>query len=173
MNRKCLNSNNLLSFCKNIKHLNIKKNKKIITLKSSLVFVSGHSCSVCCSCFKHNSQNALWGLWLKQDTNKRLKSFMHVYDRKLADIAGWKSHKILDTYSALTAIVISLPLLSTLSHPFSVSCSHILSLAPIGSFSHSHVPLEVSKSLPLFCPCEGQAVTRLVISHSSFPRPAS
>lgn len=72
---------------------------------------------------------------------------MHVYDRKLADIAGWKSHKKPDMYSALTAIIISLPLLPALSHPFSVSHSHILSLAPICSFSrsllHTHTFLSV------------------------------
>lgn len=84
------------------------------------------------SYFKHNSK-CLWGLCLKQDMWKA-EIFMHVSDRKLADIAGWKSHKNLDVDSALTAIVISLPLLSC---TFSVSHSHILSLAPLRSSSRS------------------------------------
>lgn len=50
---------------------------------------------------------------------------------------------ILGGERAITATVISLPLLSTLSHALSVSHSHILSLAPIGSFSCSHVSLRI------------------------------
>lgn len=60
----------------------------------------------------------------------------------------------------------------SLTHPFSRTyLPHARFFALTHSFPCSF-SLEVSKSLYLFAPCEGQAVTWLVISHSSFPRPA-